>query len=295
MKRILVTGGAGLVGSHLCEELLARGETVLCLDQGGSDETQNLLHLFGNRRFEYIWPQNPPLGLLRVDEIYHLACPGPARMEPARILELRRQEAKDMLTLAGRTQARLLVASTREAWTEPGQRAALDAGQAPLEALLLQEAGKQQLCLKLARVFNPYGPQRRVAGNCLLSRFILLALQDLPIVLDPQGAETCSLCFVNDLVAGLIQFMADPGPDSGPIDFGSALQLPLAELAQRVIQQTGSRSQLILPARPEESPQGLRPNPHPASAVLGWEPRTELKDGLQWTIDAIRWLRDNAS
>lgn len=291
MQRILVNGGASLLGSHLCEELLARGARVLCVDDTTTGQTQNLIHLFGNQRFEYLWPQSPALECLEVDEIYHLPSPAPGLFDPTQLIAHRHRQARAMLELAGRNQAKLLVAGICEAGADPcGTRACLDEGQRRLETFCLQERRLRGLTLKLARVFNPYGPQRLLDEACVISRLILRALRQEPLVLPGGGVQPRSFCHVDDLVAGLVSLMAAPEACTGPVNLGSAKATTTLELAQRIIALTGSSSHPMALLEPEE--QERLPDFELARTALDWEPKIDLEEGLRWNIEAVRWLEE---
>ena len=271
MKRILVTGGAGFLGSHLCEELLARGDSVQCLDQDGIGRQGNIAHLIGHPRFVCL-SHDVALPLwVEVDEIYHLAgsgSPGPWPLAPAQSVAACTQGAINLLGLARRTGARLLQAGA--SCPEEGQRA--------VEGILL--GGRDQVDLKLARIHNGYGPRIQTQGG-LVSSFISRALANEPIPVPGSGAQIRTLCYVDDLVAGLIALMAAPAECTGPMDLGNPAGTSLLDLAERITHLTGSNAGIRFEPQRQEEPDQVHPDFTTARTTLGWAPRVSLDLGLQ--------------
>ncbi len=308
MKRVLVTGGAGFLGSHMCERLLRDGCRVISLDslETGSDE--NLASLRGHPRFEVIEQDVASSAELAiaVDEIYHLACPAsPPRyqLDPVRTIRTNVVGTLRMLDLARRTGARLLLSSTSEVYGDPevhpqpesywghvnpiGPRACYDEGKRCAEALVVSYAGQHGVSCRIARVFNTYGPRMQIDDGRVVTNFIAQALRGDPITIYGDGRQTRSFCYVADTIEGLVRLMSCED-DPGPVNLGNPAELEVGGLAELVIRLTGSRSRLIRAPLPQDDPTRRRPDIQRARDVLGWAPSVELEDGLRLTIDDIR-------
>lgn len=286
MQRILVTGSATLLGSHLCEELLARGNTVLGADCALPEQRPQISHLLANSRFHCLQAHRDYPLLMALDEVYHLPCPAPPG-EGLRSLEAHLQEAEVMLALATRTRASLLHVSVHD-----GQASDLEEGQAAVASLFLAEPHPSRI--RVARVFNAYGP-RMLEGDGLLPQFLARALRGEAIAVPGGDPQTPGYCYVDDLVAGLITLMATPLELSTPVDLGNPAPCSVAELARTILRQTGSRSPIVQAPALEPTPCPALPKLAIAQEALAWQPKVSLEDGLRWTLDHLRWLQGNLS
>ena len=291
MKTILVIGGAGFLGSHLCEELLARGHQVHCVDNFSTGRQRNIQHLMGNPRFAVLRHDcSLPLPL-PAEEIYNLSCPAcPVdRAECFRTCVLGTLNLLEWATAIG---ARLLQASHGEPdWTRSGPANALEEGEGAAQRLLDRYHRQRQVVIRLARVFTAYGPRMPEDDGWILPGLITRALDGQPITLPSHGSEPRSLCYVDDLVAGLIGLMEGPEAQTGPVDLGGPTATHLLDLAQQVVRLTCSASLIAcLPPCPAPDPPA-RPDLATAHRLLGWQPKVPLETGLQRTIDYCRWLR----
>jgi len=302
-QRVLVTGGGGFLGSHLCERLLVQGAQVLCVDNFFSGTRQNVEHLFGNTRFELLRHDITFPLYLEVDQIYNLACPASPihyQVDPVQTTKTSIHGAINMLGLAKRVKAKILQASTSEVYGDPSQhpqredywgnvnpvgpRACYDEGKRCAETLFFDYWRQHRLRVKVARIFNTYGPRMHPHDGRVVSNFIVQALLGRDITIYGDGAQTRSFCYVDDLIDGLVRLMATNDEVTGPINIGNPHEIAISELAGIVIDLTGSKSRVVMRPRPEDDPRQRRPDISRAQALLGWAPRTELKQGLIQTI-----------
>jgi len=302
-KRILVTGGAGFLGSHLCELLLARGDEVVCLDNFYTGNKRNIYHLIPNPRFELLRHDVTFPLYIEVDEIYNLACPASPihyQRDPVQTTKTSVHGAINMLGLAKRTKAKIFQASTSEVYGDPevhpqpedywgrvnpiGPRSCYDEGKRCAETLFFDYHRQHNLDIRIARIFNTYGPRMDVNDGRVVSNFICQALRGDPITIYGDGKQTRSFCYVDDLIDGLVRFMELDPPHTGPVNIGNPGEFEMLELAQAVLEITGSRSELVFEDLPVDDPKQRRPDLSRAKDMLGWEPTTQLKDGLTKTI-----------
>jgi UDP-glucuronate decarboxylase len=308
-KRILVTGGAGFVGSHLCERLLDQGHDVLAVDNYFTGRRMNVAHLMGNPRFELLRHDITFPLYVEVDEIYNLACPASPihyQRDPVQTTKVSVIGAINMLGLAKRTKAKILQASTSEVYGDPsvhpqpetyrgnvnpiGPRACYDEGKRCAETLFFDYRRQHDLGIKVARIFNTYGPRMHPNDGRVVSNFIMAALRHEPITLYGDGSQTRAFCFVDDLVEGLIRLMATPHEVTGPVNLGNPGEFTIRDLAQKVIHLTGSRSPIATAPLPEDDPLQRRPDIAQAEALLDWRPTVPLDDGLRRTIAYFQGL-----
>jgi len=306
-KRVLVTGGAGFLGSHLCEALLKRGHDVMCLDNLFTGTKDNVAHLVGHSNFEFMrhdvtWPL-----YVEVDEIYNLACPASPvhyQHDPVQTTKTSVHGAINMLGLAKRLNARILQASTSEVYGDPavhpqtedywgnvnpiGTRSCYDEGKRCAETLFFDYHRQHRLEIKVARIFNTYGPRMHPADGRVVSNFIMQALSGEPITIFGDGSQTRSFCYVDDLIAGLIALMASPPGITGPINLGNPNEFTIRELAEKVLQMVGSKSTLIESDLPSDDPRQRKPDISRAYQMLDWRPTVELAEGLDRTIRYFR-------
>jgi len=302
-KRVLVTGGAGFLGSHLCERLVARGDDVLCVDNYFTGRKDNVARLLGGPHFEALRHDITHPLFVEVDEIYNLACPASPihyQFDPVQTTKTSVIGAINMLGLAKRVKAKIFQASTSEVYGDPGvhpqpeayrgnvnpigPRACYDEGKRCAETLFFDYFRQHQLRVKVARIFNTYGPRMHPNDGRVVSNFIVQALQGAPITLYGDGSQTRAFCFVDDLIDGFVALMAAPEDVTGPINLGNPVETSVAELADLVIALTGSRSTLMRLPLPVDDPVQRCPEIGEAQTVLGWEPRTDLNTGLNRTI-----------
>jgi UDP-glucuronate decarboxylase len=306
-KRSLVTGGAGFLGSHLCERLLERGDDVLCVDNFYSGTKDNIAHLLGHAHFELVRHDVTFPLYLEVDEIYNLACPASPvhyQYDPVQTTKTSVHGAINMLGLAKRVKARILQASTSEVYGDPsvhpqtesywgnvnpiGVRACYDEGKRCAETLFFDYNRQHGLEIKVARIFNTYGPRMHPNDGRVVSNFIVQALRGEPITLYGDGAQTRSFCYVDDLVDALLRFMQTPGGDTGPLNVGNPKEFTIRELAERVLELTGSNSEIVHRPLPPDDPVQRQPDISAARKLLDWEPATPLEAGLQKTVEYFR-------
>lgn len=307
MQRILVTGGAGFLGSHLCERLLDDGCEVLCLDNYFTGSKKNILHLMGNPHFEMIRHDITNPIYLEVDQIYNLACPAsPVHYQYNAIKTIKTNILGSLNTLgiAKRVKARILQASTSEVYGDPeihpqredywgkvnpiGIRSCYDEGKRAAECLMMDYHRKNQVDVKIARIFNTYGPRMAVNDGRVISNFIVQALKGKDITVYGDGVQTRSFCYVDDLISGLICLMETPDGFTGPVNLGNPQEFTIIELAQTIIRRTGSRSKIVFQPRPSDDPAQRKPDISLAGEVLGWQPRVALDEGLEKTIAYFR-------
>jgi UDP-glucuronate decarboxylase len=306
-KRVLVTGGAGFLGSHLCERLLADGHDVLCVDNFYTGSKDNIAHLIGNPYFELIRHDVTFPLYLEVDEIFNLACPASPvhyQRDPVQTTKTSVHGAINMLGLAKRINAKIFQASTSEVYGDPevhpqtedyrgsvnpiGPRACYDEGKRCAETLFFDYHRQHGLRIKVARIFNTYGPRMHPDDGRVVSNFIVQALEGRPITIYGDGSQTRSFCFVDDLIEGFIRLMNSADDVTGPINLGNPREMTIRELAEAVIKLTGAKSELVIKPLPADDPLQRQPNIAKARETLGWEPKVALEDGLHRTIDYFR-------
>lgn len=302
-KRVLVTGGAGFLGSHLCDRLLADGHEVLCVDNLFTGTKQNVAHLRDHPHFEFLRHDVTFPLFVEVDEIYNLACPASPihyQHDPVQTTKTSVHGAINMLGLAKRLGCRILQASTSEVYGDPsvhpqteeywgnvnpiGPRSCYDEGKRCAETLFFDYFRQHRLPIKVARIFNTYGPRMHPADGRVVSNFIMQALRGEPMTIFGDGVQTRSFCFVDDLIEGLIALMRSPEEITGPINLGNPVEFTMAELAQKVIATTGSNSPIIHVELPADDPHQRRPDITKARTLLAWEPRISLEEGLRITV-----------
>ncbi len=298
----LVTGGAGFIGSHLCEALLNRGEEVLCLDNFFTGRKDNIEHLLDHHRFELVRHDVINPVMLEVDRIYNFACPASPvhyQYNPVKTIKTNVMGALNMLGLAKRIKARVLQASTSEVYGDPtihpqvesywgnvnpiGIRSCYDEGKRVAEALFFDYHRQNNVDIRVIRIFNTYGPRMLVNDGRVVSNFVVQALRGEDITIYGDGSQTRAFCYISDLVEGIIRMMACEG-FTGPVNLGNPGEFTIKELAEAVIELTGSRSKLVYRALPENDPTRRRPDIALAREKLGWEPVVHLRDGLKETI-----------
>jgi UDP-glucuronate decarboxylase len=306
-KRVLVTGGAGFLGSHLCERLLSEGNDVLCADNYYSGTKDNIAHLLGSAHFELVRHDITFPLYVEVDEIYNLACPASPihyQFDPVQTTKTSVHGAINMLGLAKRVKAKIFQTSTSEVYGDPkihpqtedywghvnpiGPRACYDEGKRCAETLFFDYRRQHGTEIKVARIFNTYGPRMHPNDGRVVSNFIVQALKGEPITVFGKGEQTRSFCYVDDLIDAIMRFMNTPSECTGPINLGNPREFTIVELAQKVIEMTGSRSAIVFKPLPADDPAQRRPDIRQAREVLGWEPRIQLEDGLIATIDYLK-------
>ena len=302
-RTVLVTGGAGFLGSHLCERLLAKGHEVICVDNYFTGTRHNVHHLLSDSRFELIRHDVCFPLYVEVDEIYNLACPASPihyQHDPVQTTKTSVHGAINMLGLAKRVKAKILQASTSEVYGDPevhpqveeywghvnptGLRACYDEGKRCAETLFFDYHRQHKLGIKVARIFNTYGPRMHPNDGRVVSNFILQALRNQDITIYGDGHHTRSFCYVDDLIEGLMALMNTGSEVTGPINIGSTGEITIRQLAEITINLTGSRSKIVSLPLPHDDPKQRRPNIDKARQILGWEPKTKLEDGLRATI-----------
>jgi UDP-glucuronate decarboxylase len=308
-KRVLVTGGAGFLGSHLCERLLADGCDVLCVDNFYSGTRDNVAHLLGNPHFELFRHDVTFPLYVEVDEIYNLACPASPvhyQRDPVQTTKTSVHGAINMLGLAKRTGARILQASTSEVYGDPqvhpqtedywghvntiGIRSCYDEGKRCAETLFFDYHRQHALQIKVVRIFNTYGPRMHPNDGRVVSNFIMQALRGEDITIYGDGAQTRSFCYVDDLIEGFVRMMASPASVTGPINMGNPVEFTIRELAEMVLRMVGGSSQLVLKPLPQDDPRQRQPDITLARTTLDWAPHVQLEAGLSKTIDYFRRL-----
>ncbi|TLZ36120.1 MAG: SDR family oxidoreductase [Gammaproteobacteria bacterium] len=306
-KRVLVTGGAGFLGSHFCERLVADGCDVLCADNFFSGTKDNIAHLIGNPRFELLRHDVTIPLYVEVDEIYNLACPASPihyQYDPVQTTKTSVHGAINMLGLAKRTKAKIFHASTSEVYGDPtvhpqtedywghvnpiGLRSCYDEGKRCAETLFFDYRRQYQLRIKVARIFNTYGPRMHPNDGRVVSNFIDQALKGAPITVYGDGKQTRSFCYVDDLIEAFVRLMATPDDFTGPINLGNPEEFTILELARRVIANTGSRSEIVFKPLPSDDPMQRQPDISLAKQMLQWEPVVALNEGLRRTISYFR-------
>jgi UDP-glucuronate decarboxylase len=308
-KRIAVTGGAGFLGSHLCERLLEDGHDVVCIDNYYSSTRANIYHLMDHHRFEVIRHDITFPIYIEVDEIYHLACPASPvhyQRDPVQTTKTAVHGSINMLGLAKRTGSRILLTSTSEIYGDPevhpqpeeywgnvnpiGPRACYDEGKRAAETLFFDYYRQHNLDIKVVRLFNTYGPRMHPQDGRVVSNFIMSALQGLPITVYGDGTQTRSFCYVDDLIEALMRMMASDSETIGPINLGNPGEFTMNELADMVLDLTGSSSHKEYLPLPADDPTRRQPDITRAREALGWQPTTKLADGLKPTVEYFQSL-----
>ena len=308
-KQVLVTGGAGFLGSHLCEVLVEEGEDVLCLDNFYTGSRANIQHLLGKPNFELLRHDVTFPLYIEVDEVYNLACPASPihyQHDPVQTTKTSVHGAINMLGLAKRTGAKILQASTSEVYGDPeehpqsehywghvnpiGPRSCYDEGKRCAETLFFDYRRQHNLPIKVARIFNTYGPRMHPDDGRVVSNFIVQALKGESLTIYGDGSQTRSFCYVDDLVTGLIRLMRTEDDCTGPVNLGNPDEFQIKQLAERVLALVGSRSNIIYKELPQDDPQQRRPDITLAKARLNWQPSIALDDGLFRTVEYFRAL-----
>jgi len=307
-KRILITGGSGFLGSHLCERLLNAGHDVLCVDNHFTGRKGNIRHLLGHQHFEMLRHDVTFPLYVEVDEIYNMACPASPihyQHDPVQTTKTSVHGAINMLGLAKRIKAKILQASTSEVYGDPathpqredywgnvnpiGPRACYDEGKRCAETLFFDYHRQHRLRIKVARIFNTYGPRMAVNDGRVVSNFIVQALRGEDITVYGEGTQTRSFCYVDDLVDGLVRLMENTPDDfTGPVNLGNPREFTILELAQAIIAMLGSPSKIIHKPLPQDDPMQRKPDITLAKSALGWDPQIRLDEGLKPTVDYFR-------
>jgi UDP-glucuronate decarboxylase len=306
-KRILVTGGAGFLGSHLIDRLLQQGHELLCVDNLFTGGKRNLEHLHSNPRFEFLRHDITFQLYVEVDEIYNLACPASPihyQHDPVQTTKTSVHGAINMLGLAKRLRCPILQASTSEVYGDPaihpqtedywgnvnpiGPRSCYDEGKRCAETLFFDYRRQHGLEIKVARIFNTYGPRMHPGDGRVVSNFIVQALKGEPITIYGDGYQTRSFCYVDDLIDGLIGLIQTPPDFTGPVNLGNPAEFTMRELAELVLAETGSASPIVTQPLPQDDPRQRRPDISVAKKHLGWEPKISLREGLKPTTDYFR-------
>ena len=309
MKKILVTGGAGFLGSHLCEELLKRGSDVLCVDNFFTGSKQNIMHLMTNPYFEVMRHDVTIPLYVEVDQIYNLACPASPihyQFDPVQTTKTSVHGAINMLGLAKRVKARILQASTSEVYGDPevhpqpeeywgrvnpiGERSCYDEGKRCAETLFFDYWRQHELQIKVVRIFNTYGPRMHPNDGRVVSNFVVQALKGENITIYGDGQQTRSFCYVDDLIQAMISMMGTAEDFIGPVNIGNPGEFTMLELAEKVVELTGSKSKLVFQSLPSDDPKQRKPDISLARSKLEWEPKVGLEDGLKETISYFRKL-----
>ncbi len=308
-RKVLVTGGAGFLGSHLCERLLSEGADLLCVDNFFTGTRDNILHLLDNPHFEVLRHDVTFPLYVEVDHIYNLACPASPihyQFDPVQTTKTSVHGAINMLGLAKRVKAQIFQASTSEVYGDPsehpqtesywgnvnpiGFRACYDEGKRCAETLFFDYHRQHSLPIKVARIFNTYGPRMHPNDGRVVSNFVVQALRNEPITVYGDGGQTRSFCYVDDLIEGFVRLMATPEEFTGPVNLGNPDEFSIRELAETVVELTGSGSQIVYKPLPHDDPQRRRPDIGLAREQLGWAPKTPLREGLLPTIDYFEHL-----
>ena len=302
-KRILVTGGAGFLGSHLCERLLSDGHDVICLDNYFTGQKSNIVHLLNNPYFELVRHDITMPYYIEVDEIYNLACPASPvhyQYNPIKTMKTSVMGAINMLGLAKRIRAKVLQASTSEVYGDPeihpqpesyrgnvnpiGPRACYDEGKRAAETLFTSYHQQNNVRIKILRIFNTYGPRMMPHDGRVISNFIIQALNNEPVTLYGNGLQTRSFSYVDDIVDGMIRMMDTPEEVTGPVNIGTPQEIDMKSLAEKIIRMSGSRSELVYHKLPEDDPMQRKPDISLAKEILQWGPKTSMDVGLAKTI-----------
>lgn len=309
MKKILVTGGAGFLGSHLCERLLKDGNEVICLDNYFTGSKRNIVHLMNNPYFEVIRHDITEPFYIVVDQIYNLACPASPihyQYDPIQTINTSVMGAVNMLELAHRIKAKILQASTSEVYGDPfvhpqpeeywgnvnpiGVRSCYDEGKRCAETLFFDYHRQNNVDIKVVRIFNTYGPHMHPNDGRVISNFIVQALQGKDITIYGTGDQTRSFCYCDDLIEGFVRMMNTDDSVTGPINLGNPREFTIKQLAELVIELTGSKSQIVYKPAAQDDPQQRKPVIDKAKAILNWEPTIQLKEGLMKTIEYFKGI-----
>jgi UDP-glucuronate decarboxylase len=307
IKRILVTGGAGFLGSHLCERLVGEGHDVICLDNLFTSQKSNIAHLLGKSNFEFVRHDVTHPIWLEVDQIYNLACPaapGHYQYNPIKTMKTSVIGAINVLGMAKRCRAKILQASTSEVYGDPdvhpqpesyrgnvnciGPRACYDEGKRAAETLFFDYARSNNVNIRVIRIFNTYGPRMHPFDGRVVSNFIRQALRNEDVTLFGHGEQSRSFCYVDDLIEGMTRMMNGPDSFIGPVNLGNPTEFTMRQLAEQVIKLTGSSSKIVFKPMPEDDPKQRQPDISLAKAKLGWEPTIQLQQGLEKTIAYFR-------
>lgn len=308
-KRILITGGAGFLGSHLCDRLVVEGHDVVCLDNFYTGSKENILHLFGKLNFELIRHDLVQPILLEVDEVYNMACPASPvhyQSNPVKTIKTNVMGTINMLGLAKRVRAKILQASTSEVYGDPlvhpqtetywgnvnpiGRRSCYDEGKRCAETLCFDYHRQHEIDIKVVRIFNTYGPRMHPNDGRVVSNFIMQALKDLEITVYGDGTQTRSFCYVDDLTDGLIRMMNGPEDFIGPVNLGNPVECSIVDLAEKIIHLTGSNSKICFKPIPADDPTRRKPCIDLAKDKLDWSPSVDLEQGLVRTIEYFKQL-----
>jgi len=311
-KRVLITGGAGFIGSHLCEKLLNEGNEVICVDNFFTGSKQNVIHLLGNPYFEIIRHDITFPLYVEVDEIYNLACPASPiyySFDPIQTTKTSVVGAINMLGLAKRLKIKVLQASTSEVYGDPkvhpqpesyrgnvnpiGPRACYDEGKRCAETLFFDYYRQLKIKIKVVRIFNTYGPKMQPDDGRVISSFIVQALKDKDITIYGDGSQTRSFCYVDDLVEGIIRMMNNREDFVGPVNLGNPVEFTILELARKIIKLTDSKSNIVYSSLPKDDPKQRQPDIELAKKELKWEPKIQLDEGLKKTISYFERLLNN--
>ena len=303
MKKILVTGGAGFIGSHLCERLLNEGNEVICVDNFFTGSKENIIHLMENKYFELIRHDITQHLLVEVDQIYNFDCPASPvyyQYNPIKTIKTSVLGVTNMLGLAKRVKATILQASTSEVYGDPkehpqreaywgnvnpiGIRSCYDEGKRVAETLMMDYHRQNNVDIKIIRIFNTYGPRMAENDGRVVSNFIVQALKGEDITVYGDGSQTRSFCYVSDLVDGIIKMM-NSKDFIGPVNLGNPVETPIVEFAERIIKLTGSKSKIVFMPLPQDDPTQRKPDITLATEKLGWQPNVQLEDGLMKTIE----------
>ncbi len=309
MKHILITGGAGFLGSHLCDRLIERGNDVLCLDNFFTGSKENIIHLLANPRFELIRHDIINPIFLEVDQIYNLASPASPvhyQYNPIKTIKTNVMGTINSLGLAKRLNAKILQASTSEVYGDPdvhpqkeeywgrvnpiGPRSCYDEGKRAAECLMMDYHRQNNVKVKIARIFNTYGPRMALNDGRVVSNFIIQALKGDDITVYGDGSQTRSFCYVDDMIAGLIKMMDSADGFLGPVNLGNPEEFSILDLAETIIDMTGNRSKIVFKPLPQDDPMQRKPDISLARKTLGWQPQISLGEGLERTIAYFRAL-----
>ncbi|OQW37421.1 MAG: NAD-dependent dehydratase [Nitrospira sp. SG-bin1] len=312
--RVLVTGGAGFLGSHLCDQLLRNGQDVLCVDNFYTGTKRNIAHLLDNRYFELLRHDVTFPLFVEVDQIYNLACPASPihyQNDPVQTTKVNVHGSINMLGLAKRVKATILQASTSEVYGNPtihpqvegywgnvnplGPRACYDEGKRCAETLFFDYHRQHRVSIKVARIFNTYGPRMHPNDGRVVSNFIIQALQGTPITIYGDGSQTRSFCYVDDMVEALIKLMRTPPPCTGPVNLGNPEEWTILELAELIVRRTGSKSKIIRTELPPDDPERRKPDISVAKSTLDWFPKIPLEEGITRTIGYFEELLRSGS